>query len=113
MLPKNYRLRLKNDFDRLFQEGKFAGQAFLTLGFAKNSLNIPRFAFIVAKKVSKKAVTRNSIKRKIAEVIRLNLKRIKPGFDIVFITKPEIQGKKYKEIEIVAVELLKRARLII
>lgn len=112
MLPKNYRLRLKNDFDRLFKEGKFAGQAFLTLGFAKNKLVNSRFAVIVGKKVSKKAVTRNSIKRKITEIIRLNLKQIKPGFDLVFITKLEIQGKKYKEIKEVVSDLLKRTKLV-
>lgn len=112
MLPKNYRLRLKNDFDKLFKKGKFAGQAFLTLGFVKNKLNNSRFAVIVGKKVSKKAVTRNSIKRKTVEIIRLSLEQIKPGFDIVFISKPEIQGKKYKEIETVVSGLLKRAGLI-
>lgn len=112
MLPKNYRLRLKNDFDRLFKEGKFAGQAFLTLGFAKNKLDNSRFAVIVAKKVSKKAVVRNSIKRKIMEIIRLNLQNIKPGFDLVFIAKPEIQGKKYKEVETAILSLFKRARLV-
>lgn len=112
MLPKNYRLRLKNDFDRLFKEGKFAGQAFLTLGFVKNKLDISRLAVIVGKKVSKKAVIRNSVKRKTAEIIRLNLEQIKPGFDLVFIVKPEIQGKKYKEIEAIVLSLLGRARLI-
>lgn len=112
MLPAKYRLRLKNDFDRLFKEGKFAGQAFLTLGFAKNKLNNSRFAVIAGKKVSKKAVIRNSIKRKTVEIIRLNLRQIKPSFDLVFIAKPEIQGKKYKEIEIVVQSLLKRAKLI-
>ena len=112
MLPKNYRLRLKNDFDRLFKEGKFAGQAFFTLGFAKNKLNNSRFAVVVGKKVSKKAVTRNAIKRKTVEAIRLNLERIRSGFDLVFIAKPEIKGKKYKEIEEVIGGLLKRARLV-
>lgn len=112
MLPKNYRLRLKNDFDKLFKEGKFAGQAFLTLGFTKNKLNNSRFAVIVGKKVSKKAVIRNSVKRKVVEVIRLNLEQIKLGFDVVFITKPEIQEKKYNEIEMAVLGLLKRAKLI-
>lgn len=112
MLPKNYRLRLKNDFDRLFKEGKFAGQVFFTLGFIKNKMANSRFAVIVGKKVSKKAVTRNSIKRKAVEAIRLNLSQIKSGFDMVFIAKPEIQGKKYKEIEETIKSLLKRTNLI-
>lgn len=112
MLPKKYRLRLKNDFDKLFKEGRFASQSFLTLGFVKNRLDNSRFAVIVAKKVSKKAVVRNSIKRKIMEIIRLDLQQIKFGFDLVFIVKPEIQGKKYKEIEAITADLFKRARFI-
>ena len=112
MLPKNYRLRLKRDFDRLFKEGKFTGQAFLTLGFIKNKLDNSRFAVIVGKKVSKKAVLRNSIKRKTVEAIRLNMKLVKPGFDLAIIAKPEIKGKKYKEIEPIVLSLFKRARLV-
>ena len=112
MLPKEYRLRLKKDFDRLFKKAKFVSQGSLTLGFAENKLSNSRFAVIVGKKVSKKAVIRNLVKRKIVEIIRLNLGQIKPNFDLVFITKPEIKGKKYKETEIVVFSLLKRARLV-
>jgi len=46
------------------------------------------------------------------EIIRLDLQQIKPGFDLVFIAKPEIQGKKYKEIKAAVSGLLKRARFI-
>lgn len=112
MLPKNYRLRLKKDFDAVFKGGRFSGQSFLTLGYLKNNLPVSRFAVIVGKKVSKKAVVRNLVKRRTIEIIRLNIDKIKQGFDLVFVAKPEIKGKKQKEIEIVVYELIQRSRLL-
>jgi ribonuclease P protein component len=47
---------------------------------AKNSL----FLVIVSKKVSKKAVERNLIKRRIYEAVQSYLKNIKPGFLVLF-----------------------------
>lgn len=113
MLPKTYRLRLKRDFDRVFKKGKFVGQKLFTLGFAANKLAVSRFAVVVPKKVSKKAVTRNLVKRKTTEIIRLKRNKIKNGFDFVFVAKPEAKGKKYKEIEEELGKILARARLLI
>jgi ribonuclease P protein component len=42
-----------------------------------------RFAVVVSKKVYKSAVKRNRIRRRIFEVIRLNLKSDAPVFDVV------------------------------
>lgn len=112
MLPKNYRLRLKKDFDRIFKEGRFVGGGFFTLGYMKNDLAFSRFAVVVPKKVSNKAVKRNTVKRRTVEVIRLMRESIKQGFDLVFIAKPGANSKLYKEIEEEAVKLLKRSRLV-
>lgn len=112
MLLKNYRLKLKNDFNRVFKEGKFASREFLTIGCAENKLNNSRFAVIVAKKVSKKAVVRNSVKRKIFEVVRINMDNIISGQDVIFICRPEIKDKKYSEIEAVVLGLLKKKGLL-
>lgn len=112
MLPKTHRLRLKNDFDKIFRQGKFISRKFFTAGFAANDLSVSRMAVVVAKKVSKSAVIRNSVKRKSAEVLRLNLDKIKPGFDVVFLAKPEIKGKSYWEIEKTIIDILKTAKLI-
>ncbi len=112
MLAKTYRLKLKNDFDRIFKQGKFVSQKFFTLGFIKNTLLFSRFAIVVPKKIAKSAVTRNSIKRKAAEIIRLNMDKIKTGFDMVFIGKALVKGKKYQELSDDIGDLLEKARLI-
>lgn len=112
MLPKTHRLRLKKDFDRIFKQGKFVSRKFFTAGFTANNLPISRVAAVVSKKVSKSAVIRNSVKRKATEVLRLNLEKIKTGFDIVFLAKPEIKEKNYQEIESAIIDILKTAKLV-
>lgn len=111
MLPKIYRLRLKKDFDGIFRRGRFVSQKFFTLGFAKNDLVFSRFAVVVSKKVDKSAVVRNSTRRKASEIIRLNLGKIKLGFDLVFLAKAGAKGKGYKELEEDVHELIKKAKL--
>lgn len=60
---------------------------------------VKEFGIVISKKVSKKAVERNKIKRLLAEVIRRNLKNIKGGYRMVFLTKTSILGKTLEEIE--------------
>jgi len=112
MLPKKYRLRLKKDFDRIFQKGRFAGGRFFTMGCGKNDLDISRFAVVVSKKVDKRAVRRNLVRRRSGEIIRLGRGKIKTGFDFVFIAKPAVLGKTYKEIEKDIIGLLGKAKMI-
>ncbi|HIE59392.1 MAG TPA: ribonuclease P protein component [Hydrogenothermaceae bacterium] len=63
--------------------------------YQKNSLGFPRFSFIISKKISKKAVVRNRIKRIIKEAVRLNTEKLKDlSFDIVIIAKKGLENKK-------------------
>ena len=62
-LPKKNRLKKKKDFEEVFKKGKAVRGNFLFVRYLKNSLQFPRFAFVVSSKVSKKAVARNRIRR--------------------------------------------------
>lgn len=112
MLPKKYRLRLKKDFDRIFKRGKFVGGRFFTMGYGKNNLDVSRFAVVASKKVDKRAVGRNLIRRRTGEIIRLGREKIKTGFDFVFIAKPAVLAKTHKETEEDIIGLLGRAKMI-
>ena len=113
MLLKKYLLSKKKDFERIFKEGKYYRQDFAYFKIAKNNLEISRFGFVVSLKISKKAVMRNKIRRRLSEIIRLRIQQIKPGLDIVILTQPEIAGKSYLEIEQALIILLERARILI
>ena len=112
MLKKEFRLRKQKDFENIFNKGFYFSGNFLLLKTVKNNLPISRFGFIVSKKISKKAVQRNRVKRLLRESVRLRQKDIRTGFDAVFISRTGIVGKSFKEVDSVVGELLKKARLI-
>lgn len=95
----------KKDFDNVFKKGKSKAGKLVFLKILKNNLEANRFGIIVSTKISKKAVNRNKIKRRIREIIRQA--DIETGFDIVVVAKPEIINKNYQEIKEEIEELLK------
>jgi ribonuclease P protein component len=111
MLPKNYRLKKKKDFERVFKRGKGLGENFLILKFVNNNLGVLRIGFVVGQKVSKKATLRNKVKRRLREVVRANLAKLKSGYDLVFLTKKGIEEKSFREIKEMVEELFRKAKL--
>ncbi|MBA7496102.1 Ribonuclease P protein component [subsurface metagenome] len=87
----------KKDFDNVFKKGKSKAGKLVFLKMLKNNLEANRFGIIVSTKISKKAVHRNKIKRRIREIIRQA--GIETGFDIVVVAKPKIINKNYQEIK--------------
>lgn len=113
MLKKDNRLRKQKDFERVFGTGSFFSQGFLAIKMAPNGLEYSRFGFIVSNKVSKKAVSRNRIKRLLRETVRLSFGQIKNGFDAVIMVKTDISEKRQEEVGMVVDSLLKRSGLLI
>lgn len=75
----------------------------------KNEVGVVRLGVIVSGKVSKRAVDRNKIRRRLKEIFRLRLDKIQPA-DYVVIVLPEIKNKKFQEIEGSVGSNLKRLR---
>lgn len=109
MLPPEYRLRKDKDFQSLFNEGTTFSYRFLYFRVKKNLLNQTRFGFIVSKKVSRKAVIRNKIKRKLRALVRERLSKIKKGFDIAIVVNPTFKMVNFGSIEEVIEILFKKA----
>lgn len=57
-----------------------------------------RFAVIVSKKVSKKAVVRNTIKRRTTEIIRTMLDKVKKGQEVVLLANKEASSAPSDEL---------------
>jgi len=124
MIPKLFRLKHKRDFDTLFAEGKFAAGALVTVkywhidpekyprrAYAADDLKI---GFVVGTKVSKSAVARNRVKRRMRETVRLLLKddRVRHGYLVAVMAKPEARVAEYADLEKDIVSVLNRARLL-
>ena len=112
MLSQQNRLKNKKDFDRVFKYGKSSKNDFLLLKFKNNNLEDSRFGIVVGKKVSKKAVVRNKIKRRLTEIIKKKLDKIKRGIDVVLITNPGLEKEKFKNLEEKIENIFKKANII-
>lgn len=107
MLASKNRLKKKINFARVEIDGKLIQSNSFGLGIYNRSKDFngetnnteTRFGFIISTKISKKAVTRNKIKRIIAEVVRKELDTIQKGLDVVFLIKPNILKVKKEELE--------------
>jgi len=99
VLPKKNRLKKKKDFGNIFKRGKSAKEDFLSFKWIPNGLKISRFGFIVSQKISKKATVRNKIKRRLREILKLNLPRLKKGIDGIFIAWPGLEERSFYDME--------------
>lgn len=94
MLDKKHRLPGGVDFKNV---GAVSSQAFL-IKIKDNNLGLIRAAVIVSKKIDKRAVVRNKIKRKFRNCIDKIIQKKDLGKDILIIAKKESEGKSNQEI---------------
>lgn len=87
MFSSKFRLRKKEEVNLVFKTGRSISAPEFAFRFLPNSLPETRIAVLVGVKLSKKAVDRNRIKRRLREVARLNLTKIPPGFDLLIIAR--------------------------
>jgi len=111
MLSKVFRLKKKKDFEKIARSGKTVNSDFLVLKVASNDIKETRVGFVCSKKISKKAITRNRIKRQLREVVKKNLPDLKQGYDIVLFSKTGILNKDFFEIKADAEKAFKKAKL--
>lgn len=69
----------------------------LVLFIKKNNYSYNRYGFTAAKKI-KKAVTRNIIRRRLKEIVRLNECKLKEGYDIIFMARVNASESDYKNL---------------
>ena len=100
MLSRKNRLSKKKDFDEIFKNGKSSFDGLLGVKMIKKEKQeFSRFGIIVSSKISKKAVIRNKIKRRIRNIIAKKYFNSANVKDVIIITLPGILNKKYSEIE--------------
>lgn len=100
MLPARNRLRKRRDFERVFNsKSSFSGR-FFRLIYSKSDLSFSRLGVVVSSKVSKKAVIRNKIRRRVYVFIKPYIKIINPPLDMAMIiskTAVEADIKEFKD----------------
>ena len=86
MLTKKHRLPKKR-IDQVKGGGCYFQTAFFTLAYLSGKTTDSQFAFVISKRVSKKATIRNKTKRLIAGSVREIMTDLKDGFWVVFLVK--------------------------
>ena len=92
-LPKQQILHRRKEFEQLLKYGKRVNLENFDIIYSPNNFDYPRVGYIVSKKISAKAVVRNSIKRLFREYFRHN-KAFFGSKDIIFICKKDISSWK-------------------
>lgn len=113
MLPRNRRL----SNDKIIEKTKLSGKvysgdiaSFIVDRKEKGSESL--FCVIVSTKISKKAVERNSVKRKVNLFLEKNLKRFKEGLNIVIIVKRDILTIDQEGIEKKLIKLSESSKVL-
>lgn len=100
MLTKLHRIKKKKDFDDIFKKGGIFKSKTLIFRFLKNNLGFDRAGFVTSQKVSKKAVVRNKIRRRLSEAVGQNLRiKTEKGIDLVLIAQPGIEKEDFTGIK--------------
>ena len=94
---KTQRLLKPAEFKRVFELRQSAHNAHFGIYAAKNTLGQPRVGLVVSKKVSKKAVVRNRIKRQIRENFRLQNASL-DAHDFVVVAKAPLSAIAFDSI---------------
>ena len=105
MLPKQYRLKKKSAFKATYKvkNSSHSGGVTLFAGILKKDDSPTKAGFVVSKKVHKRAVKRNRLKRLMRESYRLLLKENNLGesqkyLSLVFVGSDRALGKSFEEI---------------
>jgi ribonuclease P protein component len=87
-LPRSARLTGKAQFDRVFALRTTRNSRYFRLNLADNGLDNARLGMAVSRRVDKRAVQRNRLRRQVRESFRLAWPGL-PALDIVVTARPD------------------------
>ena len=109
-MRKKEKQKKKDDFQAIYKAGKSVPERYIVLFYRKNDLPYSRTAFLASKKVGN-SIQRNRAKRLMKESYRLNAEKFLEGYDLIFIARNTINGKKQKDVEKSLLNAAKREKV--
>jgi ribonuclease P protein component len=111
MIGQKHRFHGYGSLRPAYQRGQTVRGPALSLRFARRDNGKPyRVAVVVGRKVSKSAVVRNRIRRRIYEIVRRNDQAVPPATDLVFtVFGEQIAEVNAQKLEASIKDLLKKA----
>jgi ribonuclease P protein component len=114
MIASKYRFRGYNSLRYVYRHGKTVRSPQLALRYVPNERRkLSRCAVVVSKTVSKSAVSRNRIRRRLYENVRPLLPELSRAHDLVItVFQPEVTNIQAAELETIIGGLFTRAGLL-
>lgn len=112
MLPRKYRFHSRGGVKYTYQKGKTIRSPKISLVHADNERGGQRFGVVVSKKISKSAVTRNRIRRRVYEAIRHELPHFTAKKDCIFIVfNLDVKDMPFSELQGIVHQLLQESMI--
>jgi ribonuclease P protein component len=103
------RLKKRRDFLAAAKGQRTARRAFVLEALARGDTGEPRFGFTVSKRVAKKAVERNRIRRRLKEAARISAEgNALAGHDYVLIGRTKTLSEPFGELTAMLAEALRQ-----
>ncbi len=114
MITKSNRFHGYNSLNWVYRNGKTLRDPKLSLKYSVNSKRKQfRTAVVVSRKISKSAVVRNRIRRRIYDIVRRTSDQISSSYDLVFtIHDVEVVNLTHQQLQDLIIDLLKRADVV-
>jgi ribonuclease P protein component len=103
MLARAQRLRTSSDINRVYARGKYGSAQNLHIKLLKTGLPTSRVTIVVSKKVAKRAVIRNRIRRRVSALFEEVWQTLTGTYDIVVVIREDVS-------ELPKADLLKQIR---
>jgi ribonuclease P protein component len=113
MLPKENRLKKKTAFNATYKSGVSFHKQGVTVFCGKEKYSdVPtRIGFVVSKKVHKRAVKRNKIRRLMRESLRLYIKQNGLNtkyISLIFTASSKLLGKNFSDVNPIMLKLMEQ-----
>ena len=110
-VKKTYSLKKNKEFQRVYRVGKSCGSRTMVLIYCRARHGSIKVVFSVSKKVGN-AVTRNLVKRRMREALRLMLPEIKRNYNIIFVAREAAARESYRNLQKTIQYLLRKTDLL-
>ncbi|MBR2803143.1 ribonuclease P protein component [Candidatus Saccharibacteria bacterium] len=112
MLSRKYRFHSRGGVKYVYKHGKTIRKSKMSLIFMPNERGFTRIAVVVSKKIDKRAVVRNRIRRQIYEALRRNMDLIPNKHDYIFVVySRDVTKMKVNELEKLLGELVTESKI--
>lgn len=113
MIHRSHRFHGYNSLRYVYQHGQTVRGPIIAIKYAENSRRQQyRVAVVVSKKVSKSAVARNRIRRRLFEAVRAYSSQITKPYDIVItVFHEQVKDMPAKELQLMVKAQFKQAKI--